>query len=75
MIAWYEQELQGAGYATDALNGPMEDGSYTLDMTGQPAGCRLEVATAPMGGERRPRDHRALRGGLPEQLTSVGRST
>ena len=50
VIAWYEHELQGAGYATDALNGPMEDGSYTLDMTGQPAGCRLEVAAAPMGG-------------------------
>ena len=50
VIAWYEHELQGAGYETDALNGPMEDGSYTLDMTGQPAGCRLEIATAPMGG-------------------------
>jgi hypothetical protein len=49
VIAWYQAQLQGAGYATDALNGPMEDGSYTLDMHGQPAGCQLQVATARMG--------------------------
>jgi hypothetical protein len=49
VIGWYEKELQGAGYATDALNGPMEDGGYTLDMHGSPTGCQLEVAAAPMG--------------------------
>lgn len=49
VIGWYQTQLQGAGYSTDALNGPMEDGSYTLDMHGSPAGCRLEVATARMG--------------------------
>jgi len=42
--------LQGAGYTTVGLSGPLEDGSYVLDMTGSGAGCRLQVSAAPTGG-------------------------
>ena len=33
-----------AGYTTDGLSGPLEDGSFTLDMTGPPAGCKVQLA-------------------------------
>ena len=44
-----QTQLLAAGYATVALGGPLEDGTYTLDMTGQPAGCMLQVRGAPRG--------------------------
>lgn len=44
-----ETQLQAAGYTTVALGGPLEDGTYTLDMTGVPAGCLLQVRAAPTG--------------------------
>jgi len=42
--------LQGAGYSTVGLSGPLEDGSYVLDMTGSAAGCRLQISATPTGG-------------------------
>lgn len=39
-----------AGFKTKALQGPLEDGSYVLDMTGSPAGCKVQVTAAPTGG-------------------------
>jgi hypothetical protein len=42
--------LTAAGYATTGLSGPLEDGSFTLDMTGPPAGCKVEVRVTPTGG-------------------------
>jgi hypothetical protein len=42
--------LKGAGYATDALSGPLEDGTYTLDMHGPQAGCQVQVTASPTGG-------------------------
>jgi len=42
--------LTQAGYTTAGLSGPLEDGSYVLDMTGPPAGCKLQVTAAPTGG-------------------------
>ena len=44
-----QTQLSAAGYTTVALGGPLEDGTYTLDMSGQPAGCFLQVKAAPLG--------------------------
>jgi hypothetical protein len=45
-----QTQLAAGGYTTVALGGPLEDGTYTLDMTGQPAGCMVQVRTGPLGG-------------------------
>ncbi len=45
-----QTQLQAAGYTTTALGGPLEDGTYTLDMTGPSTGCMLQVAATPTGG-------------------------
>jgi hypothetical protein len=41
--------LESAGYATDQ-SGPLEDGSFVLDSTGAPAGCRVQTTLAPQAG-------------------------
>jgi len=41
--------LTAAGYTTAGLSGPLEDGSFTLDMTGPPAGCKVELRVTPTG--------------------------
>lgn len=46
----FESKLKAAGYATDALSGPLEDGSYTLEMTGSAPGCRIKLTAQPTGG-------------------------
>jgi hypothetical protein len=45
-----QSALVAAGYATAGLSGPLEDGSFTLDMTGPPAGCKVELRVTPTGG-------------------------
>jgi hypothetical protein len=45
-----QSALIAARYATTGLSGPLEDGSFTLDMTGPPAGCKVEVRVTPTGG-------------------------
>ena len=42
--------LRQAGYETVGLSGPLEDGSYVLDMTGSAAGCKVQVSAKPTGG-------------------------
>ena len=42
--------LRQAGYTTVGLSGPLEDGSYVLDMTGSAAGCKVQVSATPTGG-------------------------
>jgi hypothetical protein len=49
VATWMQTELERAAYRTEALNGPLEDGSFVLESTGT-AGCRIEVAVAPLGG-------------------------
>ena len=49
VASWMQTELERAAFATEALNGPLEDGSYVLDSVGA-ASCRVEVAVAPLGG-------------------------
>lgn len=48
VATWMQAELERLGYRTEALNGPLEDGGFVLDSVGD-AGCRVEVAVAPLG--------------------------
>ena len=45
-----QSELERATYSTEALSGPLEDGSYVLDSTGTAPGCRVQASIAPLGG-------------------------
>ncbi len=45
-----QQALGVAGYRTKGLQGPLEDGSYVLDMTGPGPDCEVQVSAAPTGG-------------------------
>ena len=42
--------LAAAGFRTEGLSGPLEDGSYVLDTAGAPAGCVVQVTAKPLGG-------------------------
>jgi hypothetical protein len=50
IATYFETALKADGYQTAGLSGPLEDGSYVLDMTGTPAGCEAQVSVAPTGG-------------------------
>lgn len=50
IAAFYEMMLRGAGYDIEALAGPMEDGSSTVDAVGQDPDCRVQVTAVPRGG-------------------------
>jgi hypothetical protein len=45
-----QQALGAAGYRTKGLQGPLEDGSYVLEMTGPSSDCQVQVSAAPTGG-------------------------
>jgi hypothetical protein len=42
--------LEGAGFRTEGLSGPLEDGTYVLDAVGNVAACRVQVTASPLGG-------------------------
>lgn len=46
---WLQQRLELATFSTEALSGPLEDGSFVLDSVGDD-GCRIESTVAPTGG-------------------------
>lgn len=50
IATWTQAELERATYRTEALSGPLEDGSFVLESTGVAPDCRVEVAVAPLGG-------------------------
>jgi hypothetical protein len=50
IVARMQDALETAAYSTEALSGPMEDGSYVLESIGEDADCRVEVTVAPLGG-------------------------
>ncbi|MBI3748910.1 MAG: hypothetical protein HY262_08715 [Chloroflexi bacterium] len=50
VAGWMQSKLEQATYSTEALSGPLEDGSYVLDSTGPAPGCRVRVSIAPLGG-------------------------
>jgi hypothetical protein len=43
-----QTELEIATYSTEALSGPLEDGSFVLDSVGE-GDCRIETTVRPMG--------------------------
>jgi hypothetical protein len=45
---WTRAALERASFATEGLNGPLEDGSFVLESTGSD-GCRVQVSAAPLG--------------------------
>jgi hypothetical protein len=49
VVLWMQTELERATYATEALNGPLEDGSVVLESIGT-GDCRIQVTVAPLGG-------------------------
>lgn len=49
VAAWMQAALETATYSTEALSGPFEDGSVTLDSVGD-GDCRIETVVVPAGG-------------------------
>ncbi len=44
---WYQAALETAGYSTEAVSGPLEDGSMVIDSVGEPPECRVQVRIRP----------------------------
>jgi hypothetical protein len=44
-----QQQLELATYSTEALSGPLEDGSFVIDSVGD-GDCRIETTVKPAGG-------------------------
>jgi hypothetical protein len=42
-------ELQAAGYSTEAVSGPLEDGSSVIDSVGADPACRAQTTVSPTG--------------------------
>jgi hypothetical protein len=49
IATFMQSSLEDAGFRTDGLSGPLEDGGYVLDAVGVPAGCLVQVTAAPLG--------------------------
>ena len=49
VTTWLQAGLEGAGYSTEALSGPLEDGSRVIDSIAD-GGCRVQTVIAPLGG-------------------------
>jgi hypothetical protein len=45
-----QTQLEQVGFATAGKSGPLEDGGYVLDLTGETSGCQVQVSVAPLGG-------------------------
>ncbi len=45
----FETLLEGAGFTTAGLSGPLENGGYVLTMNGSAPGCEVQVSVAPTG--------------------------
>ncbi len=48
---WYRSALEAAGYDTEALVGPSEDGSYAIDSTGTNSDCQVRTTIARLGSQ------------------------
>jgi hypothetical protein len=42
--------LEAAGFRTEGVSGPLEDGSVVIDSTGPVAGCRVQTTIVRRGG-------------------------
>jgi hypothetical protein len=49
IATWLQQQLELATFSTEALSGPLEDGSFVIDSVGD-ASCRIETMVKPAGG-------------------------
>ena len=49
IATFFQTRLEQAGFRTQGVSGPLEDGGYVLDMTGPVAGCDVNVAVTPKG--------------------------
>ena len=47
---WYAKALKQAGYSTEALSGPLENGSMVIVSIGSEPGCRVQTSLVPSGG-------------------------
>ncbi len=47
--SWYEEALVGGASDSSEIEGPLEDGSYIVHLSGD-ADCRIDVTAAPIGG-------------------------
>ncbi|MFH1474674.1 MAG: hypothetical protein ABIG85_02330 [Chloroflexota bacterium] len=45
-----QNRLGAAGYGTEALSGPFEDGSLVIDSVGLDPACRVQTRVRPLGG-------------------------
>ena len=50
VATWYRDALEGLGYSTMGLSGPLEDGSRVLDSQGDLPECRIQSTFRPAGG-------------------------
>jgi hypothetical protein len=48
IASWMQAALANAGYSTEALSGPFEDGSHVLDVVGDEE-CRIQTTISPLG--------------------------
>lgn len=49
-VAQMQRQLGAAGYSTEALSGPFEDGSFVIDSVGPDPACRVQTRVRPLGG-------------------------
>jgi hypothetical protein len=49
-VAREQVGLAAAGYSTEALSGPAEDGSLVIDSVGRDPACRVQTTVRPLGG-------------------------
>jgi len=49
IASWMQSALETATFSTQALSGPLEDGSFVLDSVGE-GDCKIRVKVARMGG-------------------------
>jgi hypothetical protein len=49
-VAAQQAGLAAAGYSTEALSGPSEDGALVIDSIGQDPACRVQTIVRPLGG-------------------------
>lgn len=49
ITTWLQASLEGAGYSTEALSGPLEDGSLVIESIAD-EGCRVETVVTPLSG-------------------------
>jgi len=47
VTSWYRSALEAAGYRTDAVTGPFEDGSEVIDSIGSSADCKVQTRVEP----------------------------